>query len=299
VIKQGNGWKPRYLLALLYKDRNRLDESKNLFTQCGNQPDFAPFYAARAAMVMGGNDLADLKTAITLDKGWRYNKLIGEYYINHQQYANALVAVEPFYKDHPGNYIIGILYAKALLLNKRYYECGKLLSKINILPFEGATIGKELYRETELMQATQKLKAKDYKAALTYIGEGKKWPANLGVGKPYTENIDERLEDWMSYLCYVKLGKTAGAAESLQRIIAFKPKTDNTVNNFLSANHLVTAWAMEKLEGREKASAWLANQIAQYPDDKILQWCKEVFDSGKFQQSNTSDSGIRIIEQLM
>jgi predicted Zn-dependent protease len=297
AMQQSNNWKPKYFLALLYKDRNRIDESKKLFADCGTQPDFAPFYAARA--VMSDNGLVDLSTAVKLDKGWRYNKLLGEYYVNHKQYAKALTTVEPFYKSHPDNYIIGMLYAKTLLLNKRYSECGKLLSRIDILPFEGATIGRELYRETELMQAVEKLKAKNYQAALNYITDAKKWPANLGVGKPYPENIDERLENWMSYLCYTKIGKADEATRYLHKITAFKPQIDNTVSNFLSANHLVTAWAIEKLDGREKASAWLANQIAQYPDDKILQWCKEVFDSGKFQQSNTSDSGIRIIEQLM
>jgi tetratricopeptide (TPR) repeat protein len=164
AMQQRGNWKPKYFLALLYKDRNRIEESKKLFAECGTQPDFAPFYAARAAMNDDG--LADLTTAVKLDKGWRYNKLLGEYYVNHKQYAKALITVEPFYKSHPDNYIVGMLYAKILLLNKRYSECGKLLSHIDILPFEGATIGRELYRETELMQAVQKIEAKNYKTAL-------------------------------------------------------------------------------------------------------------------------------------
>ncbi|WP_184545535.1 DUF5107 domain-containing protein [Mucilaginibacter sp. FT3.2] len=299
AMQQNNSWKPKYFLALLYKDRGRIEESKKLFAQCGNEPDFAPFYAARAAMLMGETDLADLQMAVKLDKGWRYNKLLGEYDVNHNQYTNALATVEPFYKAHPDNYIIGILYAKTLLLNKQYSACGKLLSRIEILPFEGATIGRELYRETELMQATGKLKAKNYTDALTYINAAKKWPANLGVGKPYTENVDERLEDWMSYQCYLKMGKGTEANQYLQKIIAFNPIIENTVSNFLPANHLVTAWAIGKFNGREKALAWLNNEIKQYPDDQVLQWCKLVFTSGKYQQTGISDSGIRILEQLM
>ncbi|MDB5144096.1 MAG: hypothetical protein JWQ66_2809, partial [Mucilaginibacter sp.] len=206
--QQNNSWKPKYYLALLYRDRNRMEESKKLFMQCGNEPDFAPFYAARAAMIMGTSDLVDLKKAVILDKqGWRYYKLLGEYYINHDQYENALAVVEPFYHAHSENYMMGMLYAKTLLLTKRYKECSDLLSKINILPFEGATIGRELYHEAELMQAIEKIHSKNYAAALIIINEAKKWPQNLGVGKPYKENLDERLEDWMSYLCYQQMGK--------------------------------------------------------------------------------------------
>ncbi|MCS3736646.1 DUF5107 domain-containing protein [Mucilaginibacter dorajii] len=299
AVQQSNSWKPKYFLALLYKDRNRIEESKKLFAQCGNEPDFAPFYAARAAMQIGATDLADLNMAVKLDKGWRYNKLLGEYYINHNQYADALAIVEPFYKTHADNYIIGILYAKTLLLNKRYNDCGKLLSRINILPFEGATIGRELYRETELMQAAQKMKTKNYAAALTFIKEAKNWPANLGVGKPYAENVDERLEDWMSYQCYLKQGNTIEANKFLQKITDFKPKIENTVSNFLPANDLVTAWAIEKLQDKAAAVNWLNAEVKQYPDDQVLQWVKAVFESGRYQQTELSDPGIRILRELI
>jgi len=299
AMQQSNNWKPKYFLALIYKDRNRIDESKRLFVECGSEPDFAPFYAARAAMQTGDNVLTDLNTAAKLDKGWRYNKLLGEYYVNNKQYTKALTTVESFYKSHRDNYIIGMLYAKILLLNKRFNECGGLLSRINILPFEGATIGRELYRETELMQAVQKIDAKNYKAALVYIAEAKKWPANLGVGKPYAENIDERLEDWMSYLCYIKVGKADEATQYLQKITAFKPQIDNTVSNFLSANHLVSAWAIEKLNGYAAAINWLDAEIQKYPDDKVIKWCKEVYESKAFKESEASDANIRILKRLM
>ncbi|WP_121809968.1 DUF5107 domain-containing protein [Mucilaginibacter kameinonensis] len=299
AAQQSNSWKPKYFLALLYKDRNRIDESKELFAACGSQPDFAPFYVARAAMQTGDNALIDLNTAAKLDKGWRYNKLLGEYYVNNKQYAKALTTVEPFYKSHRDNYIIGMLYAKTLLLNKRYKECGELLSHIDILPFEGATIGRELYRETELMQAVQKIDAKNYKAALSYIADAKKWPANLGVGKPYAENIDERLEDWMSYLCYIKMGKTNEATQYLKKITAFNPQIDNTVSNFLSPNHLVTAWAIEKLNDHAAAINWLDSEIQKYADDKVIKWCKEVYESNASKENEVSDANIRILERLM
>ncbi|WP_428329421.1 DUF5107 domain-containing protein [Mucilaginibacter sp.] len=298
--QQDNNWKPNYYLALLYKDRNRIAESKELFAECGNAPDFAPFYIARAAMLMGASDIDDLKMAIQLDKNqWRYNKALGEYYITHGQYLNALNTVEPFYHAHTENYIMGMLYARALLLNKRYADCSALLSRINILPFEGATIGRELYREAKLMQAIDKIQNNSYADALALVNDAKQFPLNLGVGKPYADNIDERLEDWMSYLCYQKTGKKDDAQTALQKVISFQPKIENTVSNFLPANDLVTAWAIEKLNGRKEATQWLNEQARQYPDNKIITWCKQVFDGKEANDAEISDAGVRILVRLM
>jgi len=300
AISQDNSWKPKYYLALLYKDRNRIDESKKLFISCGNEPQFAPFFAARAAMLIGKTDLTDLQKAVELDKQeWRYTKLLTEYYITNNQPQSALQTVEPFYLSHSDNYIMGILYAKALLLNKRYKQCSQLLIKIDILPFEGATIGRELYREAELMQAVDNIKLKNYTASLNFVNAAKQWPQNLGVGKPYDNNLDERLEDWIGYLCYSNLGNNKNAQTSLQAIIGFTPKIENTVSNFLPANDLVTSWAIEKLNGQAVATAWLDSQIKQYPGNKIVQWCRQVFTKEKGAAADISDSNVRILERLM
>lgn len=299
AVKQNNNWLPKYFLALLYKDRNRIDESKKLFMGCDNEPNFAPFYAARAAMKMGTSDLTDLKKAMALDKGeWRYYKLLGEYYINQKQNEAAIKIIEAFYKTHAENYIIGMLYAKTLLLNHRYAECSALLSKIDILPFEGATIGRELYKEALLMQAIDQIKIKNYSKALAFIEDAKKWPQNLGVGKPYQEDIDERMENWTSYLCYQRKGNTKEAGEFLQKIIQFKPRIENTVSNYSAENQLVTAWAMEKLDGKKKASQSLKAQIKKYPENKIIRWCNLVFENKSTSGIDISSSGIRILEKL-
>jgi len=298
--KQSNNWQPKYYLALLYKDRNRIAESKQLFAACGNEPQFAPFYAARAAMVMGTTDETDLKKAVSLEPNeWRYTKLLAEYEVDHNQYANALSIIQPFYQNYPENYIIGILYAKVLLLNKRYKDCTDLLIKINILPFEGATIGRELYHEAELMQAIDNMSSKKYATALAYINDAKKWPQNLGVGKPYAENIDARLEDWMTYLCYMQTGKTKEAAALLHKITTFNPKIENTVIDFLPANDLVSAWAIEKLNGKQKAAGWLNAQVKQFPDNDIVAWCKKVFDSKAAANAIINDPEVRVLQRLM
>jgi hypothetical protein len=95
------------------------------------------------------------------------------------------------------------------------------------------------------------------------------------------------------------MGNTDEATKALRKIIAFKPQIDNTVSNFLSANHLVSAWANEKLDGNAAAISWLDAEIKKYPDDKVIKWCKEVYESKAFKDIDVSDASIRILERLM
>ncbi|MEP6713877.1 MAG: DUF5107 domain-containing protein, partial [Ferruginibacter sp.] len=274
-------WKTRYYAGLIFWSSNNIEKAKELFAACANQPGDANFYAARAGLMKDNPEsaFADMQQAIKLDpQQWRYTKLLAEYFIGHKEYEKALAFVEPFYKIHYQNYIMGMLYAKTLLLNKKYAAADAFLTKLKILPFEGAVVGRQLYHEAKLMQAVAEIKKKQYKKALQFIAGAKLWPANLGVGKPYAENIDERLEDWCNYICDTNLHNDTAANQSLQKIIAFTPKVDNTVMNFLPANHLVTAWAIEKISGAQKAEEWLRKEAALYPANKIIQWSLLVYD---------------------
>jgi len=175
-----------------------------------------------------------------------------------------------------------------------------LLIKINIIPFEGATDGRELYREAKLMQAVEQINQQKYTKALALISDAKKWPENLGVGKPYDEDIDTRLEDWLQYLCYSKT-KQKDTTALLQKIIDFKPMVDNTIRNFLPANALVTAWAYDKMNMHDKANEWLNKEIQHYPNIKLLKWSKEVFENNKITDKDifTKDATARVLTQLI
>ena len=222
----------------------------------------------------GEQKIADLQRAIQMDKDqWRYHKLLTETYINQKKYDQALLVVEPFYRSHPKDYIMGMLYAKTLLLNKKFKESDALLTKLNIIPFEGATEGRELYREAKLMQAVAEMQKKNYNNALKFISASKLWPVNLGVGKPYDEDIDMRLEDWMSYMIYEKTKKTDLAKSTLEKINKVK-------NNNPLPVQLVTAWAMEKQDQKNEAIQWLDQLIQKHPENKMLLWVKsQVFET--------------------
>jgi tetratricopeptide (TPR) repeat protein len=304
LLKEQQDWLLKYSLALIYKDRNRNEESVSLLLSCGDTPDFAPFYVCRAEIIAGKNISqceSDLKKAVSIDNEWRYQLRLANFYMNHQQYDKALSIAEPFYKKHPDNFVIGSLYAKALLLSKKYPEADALLTKINIIPTEGATEGHELYREAKLMQAAEMMKKKNYKASLKFISEARLWPENLGVGKPYDEDIDYRLEDWMTYSCYNKMKKTAEANVILENIVKFEPKVENTVRNFLPANSLITAWAYEALNRKSEGSQFIDRQLKYFPDYRLILWSKAVYekDSSFILAENEKDANARIIEQLL
>lgn len=362
--KQGNNnqdhWLLKYHLALIYHDRNRLDECRQLLQSCNNDPDFAPFYAVRAAICKevphydtssthqstnhqsnnhqstnhqsltaqssiqqslahpssSDPSLTDLKRALFLDDNWRYRKLLTTWYLDHQEYANALSTVEPWYHRHPEQYIMGMLYAKTLLLNQRFADAGQILQKLSIIPFEGATEGHELYREAKLMLALEQMQKQQYSKALSFIREAALWPENLGVGKPYEEDIDQRLEQWLSYSCYMKMGQTGKANYELQKIIAFQPAIHNTVANFFASNALVTAWALEKSTGQSisqssappsaqsptetTAIEWLNDQLALYPRNKLLLWSRARFEKQTYDlPAADHDANARILERLI
>lgn len=303
LILKNDQWQLKYHLGLIEWNRNNIAKAKELFQQCGAKPMDPAFYAARAALMKGNPELAliDLQQAIKLDKqGWRYSKLLAEHFILQKQCDKALAVVEPFYKGHKDNYIMGMLYAKTLLLTKKYAVADALLTQLQILPFEGATAGRQLYHEAKLMQAVTEMKNKQYKKALQFIAEAKLWPENLGAGKPYDVNIDERMENWLNYMCYTSLGDKATANESLQKIIAFSPKIDNTVMNFLPANQLVSAWAIEKTSTAKKAEEWLQAQANIYPSNKIVQWCLQTYTKKQSVglTEDEKDGEVRIIEKL-
>lgn len=218
-LQQHQDWKQQYALALIYESRNNTERAKALLAACGDQPNDAAFYAARSK-ILAGTAEADMQKAIALDKEqWRYCKMLAEYYLAQSQYEKAFRLTQDFYRTHISNYIIGILYAKTLLAIGQYKACDSLLASLQIIPFEGATEGRVMYRESKLRQALELMKTGQHAKALLFIEAAREWPENLGAGKPYDTDIDTRLEDWMSYLCSVKVNQTIEAGKWLRRCL--------------------------------------------------------------------------------
>jgi len=192
MIRTNHSWFLRYQLALIYRDRNRLDEARRLVS--GLTPSFAPFYAFRAAMDSSGAK-ADLEHAFALDASWRYAKLLAEYMLAHGDPTRAGEIAKKFYAAHRDNYIMGLLYARTLLANHQYAACTQLLRGLTIIPFEGATVAHDVYRDALLAQAEECMHRRQFDKAKKLIAEAKQWPENLGVGEPYPADQDLQREN--------------------------------------------------------------------------------------------------------
>lgn len=195
-----NDWKPKYYQVLLFKSKNWEDNILQLIlNNIFEQPAYAPFYAMQAKLILAINPekaIAHLQKAISIDpEGWRYFKSLTEIYNQQKQYAEALQVIEQFYKAHPQQYIMGMLYAKTLLYNQQYAAADKLLTGLQIIPFEGSTQGHELYRQAKLMQAIEAIEKNKNQKAIVLVNQAKEWPENLGAGKPYDADIDLSLEN--------------------------------------------------------------------------------------------------------
>jgi len=208
-----------------------------------------------------------------------------------------LAVTTQYYKQFPANYALGMQKVKALMLNKQYDKAHELLSAIEILPYEGATDGRQLYKETELMLASAAMKKRDYEKALQYIATARQWPEHLGVGKPYPADIDERLEDWMAYSVYTRQGNKKAADDMLQKIITFTQQQN--ADSYTSVNTLISAWAFEKV-GQPKKAAQLLNQWVQKdPQNALAKWALDVYKGQRetIADDTRTDENYRVLQQ--
>ncbi len=274
--RNSTDWKPAYYLALLLHDKLQFSEAITLLNALGNRPDYAPFYALRAQWLKDDTTAAarDLQRAMTLDPAaWRYPKMMAQHHISRGDAIQALAVTEAYVRSGKPSFIMDMLYAKTLLLNKRYRECDIRLAKMNIIPFEGATEGRALYWEAKMMQAVEALGRKKPKEALTFIEAAAQWPEHLGVGKPYDADIDSRLEQFLTSVCLQSLGRKSEAAASRARILDFKPEIQNTVANFQPVNHLVVKWAAAAAGSTFDWNAWMKTQEGRYPQHaRAFEW---------------------------
>ena len=305
LILHNDNWVLKYHLALIEWNDNNETVAKKLFEECGTRPQHAPFYAARAALYKNtdtGKVLEDLQHAIALDPAqWRYAKSLIVFYLSQNQIANAVNLAATYHSKLPGNYLIGMQYAKTLLLNNQYKDALIQLQKINMLPAEGSTEGSQLYKEAQLMLALQEMKTGKYKKALDNISLARLWPENLGAGKPYDEDIDERLEDWLAYQNYIHLKNEAAAQQMLDKIISFDKTAGEDGSNSLSANNLITAWALKKTGKPDQAQTYLQQLLNKNPDNVWAQWTMNAYNGKayKLPDTNTADVNYRVLKNWM
>ncbi len=264
-------WQTDYYTALLYWHFGDKAKAEALLDK-HNDAQFAPYYMTRSQLKKGQAQLDDLLKAEKTDPTWRVGLALINYYLDSGDNAMGLQTAKRYATKYRGNYMIDLKYAKALNLNGKYKESIALLKRTNVLPNEGAYEGRAVYREAHIKLAVDDLKRKRYAGTIRAIEDSKEWIENLGVGKPYPEDIDNRLEDFITATVYEKQNKETEAKSFYQKIV------DKGVSKRKSiSNELLVALALQKTgqnaKADELAKSWMKNDAS----SKVAQWATAVY----------------------
>ncbi|HWW01390.1 MAG TPA: DUF5107 domain-containing protein [Candidatus Acidoferrum sp.] len=288
---QTPAWQPKYYLALLRWSQGQLTPARELMGSCGDDPRFAPFYAARA-QISEETAARDLEKAARLDPAqWRYGAMLARYHLKQNDAAAALAVAADYAHRFPTNGALALLHAKTLLANGRLQAAADLLSALKLLPCEGNTEAHSLFRESYLMLALERARSGAYPEALQLIDTARQWPEGLGAGKPYPSDIDERLEDWLTYQCQLKRNASAEARQALERILAFPARSGRG-----EIGRIIRALALKESGRANEAEALLGDWLKQDSSNELAKWGIELLSSRTTPlPSGVQDSSSRIL----
>jgi len=268
-------WKSKYCMALLYWSKDRLDFAKRHFTECCDDPDYAPFYLARGKLLEAENPelaLKDYRRAMEVGQDeWRVYHELTEYYNEHGEHDQALRIAKDAVTRFPGNFIVQYDYGKTLLFDRQFEKSVAVLDAITILPFEGARYGRETYRQACILFAAEEMKAGKYAEAIPLLEKARSWPERLGVGKPY--DVDNRVEDYVEALCRRQRNEKTKEAELLQRLVQC---TDKHPENW-DANRLLGLLALCDVGKEALATGLMDEWLSRDTNDVVARWSSFVF----------------------
>ena len=268
-------WKIDYYRAVLYWTNQQKDKAEKLLDGCENV-DFAPFYLARAQFKTGQERLNDLLQAEKLEDAWRTGFALLNHYTQARDWKQVVATGKRYMKKYPQNYYMGLKYASGLCEDGQYSSCIRFLKQLRVLPNEGAYAGRAVYRAANLFKAMDFYGKHSYGAALKSIDASQEWPENLGVGKPYDENLDQRVEDYILARIYKAQGNDAKAQTYYDKVIARK----NLTQYFESAQLLV-ALSLKENGRLEEANAIVESWQKNFATSQPAKWCKAIFDGDK------------------
>ncbi len=303
-------WKTGYYLGLIHWSKLQLDKALELFNGIGDTSDFASFYISRGLLkrklgIDHDSVQGDLNKAVEIaPKEWRtwYFSIKGSYEEGHLEIAREKAKIA--HRKFVDNSVVSILYAKVLNALGKYTEAIKVLSNILVLPKEGAEEAHIQFEIAHIGEALESIRNKQWSEAVELLNESKKWPENLGAGKPY--RYDYRFQDYLIRYVLDKLGNATLAKKAGEDILSYRKSREqlwelNTFGTFFeyqilkelgmdeelrllkadltkiqekeAVSHSGTAGPLSKIE-------WLNSKINNAPEDK---------DMGRYEQFSKSN----------
>lgn len=252
--KQSDSWKTKYYLGLIFWSKQRIDEAQDLFEKCVDTPDYAPFYLTRGILFKNysaKDAYSDFKIANQLNpKEWRTWHYLTNIYQHQGDFQKELINAKKAHSLFQKNPVIGLDYSKALIDAGSFRKSIQVLRKTEILPQEGAREAHDIYELANIALAVKNIEKKRYKEAIHYIKESRKWPENLGAGKPY--DPDERLQNLLAAYSEKQLGNQQESEQYYKDIADYSIDPENWEGRNALKNYL-GAVALRKRGKQQKA----------------------------------------------
>lgn len=278
-------WKTKYYLALLYWSKEQIDMADKYFTECGDEPESFSFYLSRGSFrkQAGGSEEEDfLKSLKYGENNWRpYNMLHG-YYFSQNNFDKAAAISEQAMKKFGKLYMVRYDHAQSLLSIGKFEECVKILETTEILPNEGASDGRRIWRNANLESAIHNYSMKKFSKALVYANNTFEWPERLGVGKPY--NVDETLENFLKAMILDKTGKKKEAEALYNKVAVYKGNSGSAVN-------YLTVLSIKRLGREAEATEYFDKWFGSSKNKTVTEWARLVNDNQMDKATAVINSG--------
>lgn len=224
--RRPDAWQLRYYLGLIFWGKGRMEEAEELFACC-DEADFGPLFIARGALREAKDPSrarADYERAVSLDAAdWRARHALVNFHLRRNGAGDALAAARAAVDRFPEDGPLRVDLVKSLMASKLFGEAAVILNDIEALPYEGASEIHGLYVETEIRQALEKIRGRDFAAAVVHLDRSKEYPERLGTGAPFDPDV--RLQDGLAALCLDRLGDRTGAEARRKAVVDFTLRT--------------------------------------------------------------------------
>ena len=219
---QSPDWIWSYLYALNLWAVDRTDEAMALLGGLGEQPDFAPFYVARAQLtnlVREGDPIGDLRRAVALETEIRVLHVYLVQALHDQgRWNDSLVALGDARALFPMDFNLALLEARTLINLERGDIAAEILGDIHVLPSESARESHRFWEQAHTLVALDALEVGNTGKCIEHLRSALEWPESLGQGRPYEP--EERLVRFLLAVASDRAGNSRAAQDAWEQILA-------------------------------------------------------------------------------
>ena len=214
-------WVWEYLLALNLWAVDRREEALSHLEALSSEPDFGPFYVARAhlaAQLRGVDPTADLRRGIVSNPdSWALHIQLVRHLQEQERWMDALTALDVARARFPADFNLGLFEARALINVGRALQATEIFDDIQVLPSENASEAHLLYQQAHTSVALDAIDAAEFSLAKKHLLSALKWPESLGQGRPY--DPEERLVRLLLAQAEYQLGNPEEARAAFQAVV--------------------------------------------------------------------------------